>query len=167
MSARFCVFDYIQNVGTEGATAFEVIDFLGEDSLIQPSSVYSVLSVLLKEGKILDSTKRRRSPKGRRSIVWWDAKYGGQVPVWQEGHPQYRYRGRTKQVIDVLAKHDGLTLGGICCSQGFDRDDHASVSSLLCQLRRQGWVRNLPEKRDGMLVWVLTERGRQVRGEKT
>lgn len=131
-----------------------------------PQTVYPCFTQLCKAGHILDSQVRRKSPKGRRSIVWVDKKYGGVIPVWGSGYPSYSYKGRTKIIMDLLQDYGPLSVPEMCSS--CKTLNQMSLSSLLARLRGQRWVRSLALKRKSLsgqscLVFELTPRGRQIR----
>ncbi len=133
------VLSLIQKRGEKGLTAFEAVAETG----LLPQSVYPCFTQLCKVGEIRDSTQRRKSPMGRNSIVWIDKQYGGIIPVWSSGHPTYSYKGRTKDVLDLLTKgpmsvpHLSVVL----------ELDSMSLSSLLSRLCNQQLMRRLPKKK--------------------
>ena len=133
------VLSRIQSKGENGLTAFEAVAETGR----LPQTVYPCFTQLCKAGEIRDSTQRRKSPRGRNSIVWIDKQYGGIIPVWSSGHPTYAYKGRTKDVLDLLAEGP-LSILGLRVNLLLDS---MSLSSLLSRLCDQQWVRRLAEKR--------------------
>lgn len=156
----------IQHWKEFGGTTWEIIHALGE----LPQSVYPCLTQLCKEGEILDSLARRRSCKGRYTIVWVSKEYPGVIPVWKSSHVHYGYAGRAKVVMDLLSDYGPLSASEICTAA--TSYDQMSISSLLSRLREQEWVRTLPDKRKNAnnqmcLLYALTPRGNQVRTQSS
>jgi predicted ArsR family transcriptional regulator len=153
------VLDLIQSKNEGGLTAFEAVAETG----LLPQTIYPCFTQLCKAGAIRDSTQRRKSPKGRNSIVWIDKQYGGVMPVWSSGHPTYGYRGRTKDVMGYLREEGSASVHELC--RAF-RLDSMSLSSLMSRLCNQSWIRRLPVKKKvggrACFSFELTPRGRQV-----
>jgi hypothetical protein len=172
MTVKEHVLSLIRAAGKQGVT---VPEYLRDFSLgnpphrlhpLTPQTVYPCFTQLCKARLILDSQIRRKSPKGRRSIVWVDKKYSGVMPVWGSGYPNYSYKGRTKLVMDLLEDYGPLSVPEMCSAA--KTLDQMSLSSLLARLRGQKWVRSLTTKRKSLagqlcLVFELTPRGRQIR----
>jgi DNA-binding PadR family transcriptional regulator len=166
MTVKQHVLDTIREHGKGGITVSEYLNLEMIPSRVS-QTVYPCFTQLCKDGKILDSQLRRKSPKGRRSIVWVDKKHGGVMPVWGSGYPSYSYKGRTKLVMDLLEDYGPLSVTEMCSA--CKKLDQMSLSSLLSRLRSQKWIRSLATKRknsagQSCLVFELTPRGRQVRG---
>jgi len=152
------VLQMIQARGPKGLTAFEAVAETGN----LPQTVYPCFTRLCKDELILDSQTRRKSPKGRKVIVWVGQEYGGVVPVWQNGQPTYSYGGRTKTIMDEL-RNGPQPVSRLATKF---RLEQMSLSSLMSRLRDQGWIRSLPEKvvagNRSCLCFELTPRGRRV-----
>lgn len=164
MTVKEEILRLIWNKEAKGLTAFEGVAETGK--LAQ--TVYPCFTLLCREGFILDSLHRRKSPRGRNSIVWVAVKYGGVVPVWQNRSPTYACRGRARQVMDVLGI-GSHTARGIRYKLGIES---MSLSSLLSHLQKQKWVQADPIKRKergrkSCLIFRLTPLGRRILKENS
>jgi DNA-binding PadR family transcriptional regulator len=161
------VLAFIVGSGEKGAASFEVVDGTG----LGPENVYPIITMLCREGLILDSQSKRKSPQGRRVTVWVAKEHGGVVPVWRSGSTKYRYSGLAKEIMDALLGGP-QTMLSVCHStrlpDQFGAVSTGTVSSVLSKLKRQGWVRTLPEKklesysRKKCFVFELTPLGRRI-----